>query len=46
LNFSSATAGNAYTKAYAHKINSTNMSDTKECEEMIVVRPKGMIRVK
>lgn len=46
LNFSSATAGNAYIKAYAHKINSTNINDTKECEEVLVVRPKGMIRIK
>lgn len=46
LNFSSATAGNAYIKAYAHKINSTDLNDTKECEEVLVVRPKGMISIK
>lgn len=43
LNFLSETAGNANIRAYAYNVN--NVSDTKECSKLLVIRPKGMIRI-
>lgn len=43
LNFLSETAGNANIRAYAYNVN--NVSDTKECGKLLVIRPKGMIRI-
>ena len=43
LTFSSIMAGNAYVTASAYNVN--NVSDTKECGKLLVIRPKGMIRI-
>lgn len=43
LDFSSVTAGNAYIRAYAYNVN--NITDTKECNGILVIRPKGAISI-
>lgn len=43
LDFSSVTAGNAYIRAYAYNIN--NITDTIECNGILVIRPKGTMSI-
>ncbi|WP_321419992.1 VWA domain-containing protein [uncultured Methanomethylovorans sp.] len=43
LTFSSVMAGNAYVTACAYNVN--NVTDTKQCDKLLVIRPKGMIRI-
>ncbi|WP_370574216.1 VWA domain-containing protein [Methanomethylovorans sp.] len=43
LDFSSVTAGNAYIRAYAYNVN--NVTDTTECNGILVIRPKGTISI-
>ena len=43
LTFSSIMAGNAHVIACAYNVN--NVTDTKQCDKLLVVRPKGMIRI-
>ncbi|MFA0821629.1 MAG: VWA domain-containing protein [Methanomethylovorans sp.] len=43
LTFSSIMAGNAHVIACAYNVN--NVTDTKQCDKLLVIRPKGMIRI-
>ena len=43
LDFSSVTAGNAYIRAYAYNVN--NITDTIECNGILVIRPKGTMSI-